>query len=782
MRSSNVQSVTDTDREFPCPGFYRSVGKWILLVLLLLAPFYFSIAGRVLTPGDMSAYILDVSHWLPQNSRLIKDMEKFSEVVGRERGSVIRVSWPGCTQDDPRLPDFANVLRQLRWKTRPVSDEQIAESTHVFREVLTLEDVVQKLTTGAAKLTREQAYSQLDNVMIGSDGTTCLFVTLPHRDPAQRAYAISQILELAQRTQNIPREQVKLFGGPVYTRQVDDSGLRLATFFTPLSAIISLVCVWFCLRTIWVMLAIFLNSIVCTSMALVSLYVTDAVMDPLLMLLPGFWFIMSISSGIHFTNYYFDSRKALGGDPNADPASGAAAIAIWPCFLATATTCIGLAALCTNEILPVWRFGFHAAIGLLCSFVTSFLFLPSWLSLTSRRLEKEAIQRELRGDQFWKSYGEFSKWFNRKTALFFLLLLIVTGVGFSRLEFSNKLSDQFSSNAKINTDAAWFEQEIGPLLPFEVLVRFSKDGLPRPSDRLEFVDQLQNRLDQMDIPSKTLSATCVVPFTEGSGARQVMRRVILDKRLENKQGALEETGFVVDEPGAELWRISVFSYNSVDISMNRYFAAIQGAVGDQLAATRDTGPQVEISYAGLGSRMAVITRELGGGLLRSCFTSAILISLVVIIALRSLTLGITAMLPNIFPIVVSFGAFGFLQPRLDIGSIMTASIAMGIAVDDTIHFMYWFQQGIRNNLPRAGAIRLAITKCGRAIASTSLICGLGFVVFAFCDFMPAARFGQLLFIMLAAALVGDLVFLPALLRSLPSRWVGAKPETTPNNS
>lgn len=773
MRSKNSDGDQASNHEFPWPGFYRSFGKWILISFLLLSPVYFLISGRVLSPGDMSAYVLDVSHWLPQNSRLIRDMEKFSEVVGKERGSVVRISWPGCSENDPRLRSFARKLEQLKWPaTIQVTNE--SEGRSVFNDVLQLDDVVANLKKSEAKLTDDQIYNQLSNVMVGPDGTTCIVATLSSREPHERAFAIRRIYELANEVDGLDDSQVRLFGGPVYTKQVDDSGLKLAMIFLPISAGISLVAVWFCLRTIWVVLAVFLNSIVCTSIALVSLYVTGAVMDPLLMLLPGFWFIMSISSGIHFVNYYFDSKQLAGKNKNFDLASLTASTALWPCLLATITTCIGLASLCTNEVLPLWRFGFHASIGLLCSFIASFLFLPSWLSLTGAKLQSESQKRQQRGDPFWKKYGLFSRKLGLKTAIAFLLLLVVTAVGFSKLEFSNKLSDQFSKTAQINTDAAWFEEEIGPLLPFEILVRFPKSNLPRPSQRLEYIAQLQTRIDELEIPCKTLSATCVVPYTAGSGARQLTRRVILDKKLNSNRDALTETGFVVDEPNNELWRITVFAYNSVSVSMNDYFGEIQKAVEQQTTENANPETQVKVSYAGLGSRMAVITRELGGGLMRSCFTSAILISLIVIFALRSFTLGLTAMLPNLFPIIVSFGAFGFIQPRLDIGSIMTASIAMGIAVDDTIHFMYWFQQGIRNSLSRDEAIRLAIKKCGRAIASTSIICGLGFAVYAFCDFMPAVRFGQLLFVMLSAALVGDLVFLPALLRVLPNRWIGIK--------
>ena len=130
--------------------------------------------------------------------------------------------------------------------------------------------------------------------------------------------------------------------------------------------------------------------------------------------------------------------------------------------------------------------------------------------------------------------------------------------------------------------------------------------------------------------------------------------------------------------------------------------------------------------------------------------------------------------PNLFPLLFTAGVMGWFGIAIKPSTVLVFSIAFGISVDDTIHFMYWFRKGIIGNLSRVEAIKLAIRKCGRAVAATSLICGCGFLVYFFCDFMPVARFGQLLFIMLGAALVGDLFFLPALLHTLPASLLGIK--------
>jgi multidrug efflux pump subunit AcrB len=123
------------------------------------------------------------------------------------------------------------------------------------------------------------------------------------------------------------------------------------------------------------------------------------------------------------------------------------------------------------------------------------------------------------------------------------------------------------------------------------------------------------------------------------------------------------------------------------------------------------------------------------------------------------------MFPNIFPVVAVFGCMGWQQVLVDIGSMMTASVAMGVAVDDTIHFLSWFRKGLDEGYNRNQSILLAYRRVATAMTQTTAIGGVGLSIFAFSTFTPTQRFGTLMLALLATALVGDLLFLPALLAS-----------------
>jgi len=150
--------------------------------------------------------------------------------------------------------------------------------------------------------------------------------------------------------------------------------------------------------------------------------------------------------------------------------------------------------------------------------------------------------------------------------------------------------------------------------------------------------------------------------------------------------------------------------------------------------------------------------------LRSSFLLAFLIITVVMTVMQgSVGSGLVAMLPNIFPTLLIFGLLGWLEVPVDIGSVMSASIALGVAVDDTLHFLTYFQRSLETGSTRRQAVRESYRHCGRAMWQSSLICGAGMAVFALSDFVPTARFAWMMVALFAAAIVGDLVLLPALL-------------------
>jgi predicted RND superfamily exporter protein len=154
--------------------------------------------------------------------------------------------------------------------------------------------------------------------------------------------------------------------------------------------------------------------------------------------------------------------------------------------------------------------------------------------------------------------------------------------------------------------------------------------------------------------------------------------------------------------------------------------------------------------------------------------AVVLIAGTMIVMLRSAVAGLVSLLPNLFPIVVIFGALGWLDIKVNIGIMMCASVALGIAVTNTIHFLTWFRRGVNEGLDRVQAVILAYNRCSVAMVQTTIIGGLGLAVFGLSTFTPTQQFGYLMLAVLGTALVGDLLLLPALLAGPLGYYFGGK--------
>lgn len=225
-------------------------------------------------------------------------------------------------------------------------------------------------------------------------------------------------------------------------------------------------------------------------------------------------------------------------------------------------------------------------------------------------------------------------------------------------------------------------------------------------------------------------------------------------------------------------------------SLPRAEPTLIGSVPTEL----NPGP-LEAIYTGIVPVVYKAQRTLLISLIQSIFLAFVMIAVVMILLLTpgkfpaalfrprpfgyGVVAGLIAMVPNVFPLVVVFGAMGHAMTLVDIGTMMTASVAMGIAVDDTIHFLTWFRLHIDRGMTRVEAIIETYRRVGPAMMQTTLVAGLGLFVFALSTFAPTQKFGTLMLVMLGVALVGDLVLMPALLASPLGSWFAPRSQFEP---
>jgi uncharacterized membrane protein YdfJ with MMPL/SSD domain len=216
----------------------------------------------------------------------------------------------------------------------------------------------------------------------------------------------------------------------------------------------------------------------------------------------------------------------------------------------------------------------------------------------------------------------------------------------------------------------------------------------------------------------------------------------------------------------ELWRISGRVKALGDLEYASFLRELKQEVDDFLQQDETAGRLgVTAEVTGGVFLVAMAQDQLLKDLRNSFLLAFLLIALAMIVLTRSFSAGAISMIPNVFPALLIFGFMGWLDVAVDVGTMMTASVALGIAVDDTSHFLTWLRRGLRQGLPRLKAIRYAYEQCATAMLVTSVICGLGILPFALSPFMPVARFAILMCVLLFAAIAGNLLLLAAALAS-----------------
>jgi predicted RND superfamily exporter protein len=296
----------------------------------------------------------------------------------------------------------------------------------------------------------------------------------------------------------------------------------------------------------------------------------------------------------------------------------------------------------------------------------------------------------------------------------------------------------------------------------EVVIRFTPGSSQTRWQQMQTVRQIEQAIRQTTAVNATLSAGTFAPrLPRKPGLVATLKRKTLLDQWEQALPSLEQAGLVSFHPGDNFWRISLRVNALNDIDYGTFLESVSDNVRHQLNNLQATG--VESFLTGGIPLVYKAQHQILRDLMISFMTAFVFISIILMVVLRGVQAGLVAMIPNLFPPLVVFGLMGWLGRSIEIGSVMTASVALGIAVDDTIHFLTWYRRGTVSGLSRFASIRHAFEHCAKAMIDTSLICGLGVAPFLLGVFMPTVNFALLLCIMLFTALVGDLILLPAIL-------------------
>ena len=728
--------------------FLQKYSTLILCLALFAIPVIGQSAFRAL-----KVYSSDVMQWLPAGFEQAKTYDWFKTEFGIDE--MIVISWEGCTLTDPRLQQMQTAL-----------DGAQMNDQSTFVRVSSGPRMLQRIVD--VGLSEQRAKARLQGLVIGPDReTTCIVATPADHVLTQRREVFESVRQIANDIDGLTADDLKM-GGPTVDGAVINIESQLAIRrYLGASVLIVFLLTWYRMKDLPLTIMVIFYAVLCAMISLAVLYLTGGKMNLTMVMLPTLIFILGVSGCVHMVNYY---RKASTRGYGLASADQAVKDARYPVLLSALTTACGLASLATSQVMPIRLFGIYSATGVLCSLVIFLLVLPATLYLLKGRISKffstkGKLTRRERITGVSRSTSIVVNWVCRTHGLVVVPALIglaIVSTGVLKLNASVKLQSRFAQRTRIIQDYQWLEENLGPLVPMEVIIHFTPANSQSPWEQMQTARVIERAIRQTTAVNATLSAGTFAPRlpSKRSVLSTFERKTVLDQ-WEQKISTLEDNGLASMHPGENYWRISLRVDALNDIDYGQFLESVSDNVRHQLEDLEVTG--VESFLTGGIPLLYKAQRQILHDLSISFVTAFVFISIILMTVLRSIRTGMIAMIPNVFPPLVVFGVMGWMGRSIEIGSVMTASVALGIAVDDTIHFLTWYRRGTMEGLSRYASIRHAFEHCAKAMIDTSLICGLGVEPFLFGVFMPTVNFALLLCVMLLTALVGDLILLPAIL-------------------
>lgn len=723
---------------------------WVLLYLIVAAPWL--VRGALESMQTTANSPVD---WVDDSFQPRRVYDRFVESFAA--GDVVVLSWEGLQLGDSDLDQLANELR-----TDPAF---YAEDTWLFSDIVTGTEALAELTTTPASLTRDEAISELVGTLIGGDKqTTCMVIGFTGPALLARREIVPLIKERTRLIANVIDSEIHMAGPIIDGYEVDLASQQTMDRIAPISSAVVFVLCYFCLRSIVAAIVVFGVSLLCQLAALAIVHYSGHDMTALLIVLPPLVQVLAIAGGLHLVHYY-QHAKAAPGASRFEAAAQAFHVGWSPCILSSVTTAFGLGSLLTSGLVSVREFGGLSAVAVLVTTTFLLMLIPGLLSWVARVPGAKSDESQELGPHISPAWIRLTQFVHRYASILVVLmtaLIVGLGVGVAELKASVRIETLFGQHSRLMTDYRWLEDQIGPLVPIEVLVRFDQ---PSPATSLLTLDQVQTLRDieaalrSHDVVSAVSSCLDSVPDDLSS-----LPTPMANELLTTLTPQLEERGYAAtDGNNIRLWRMTghVSALDGIDYS--DVLHDLQTNL-NQIAASSSTRPAT-VELSGLMPLVDEIQSRLLSDLFISFVTAFGLIAVLMIIVLAGLRPALIAMLPNVFPALVLFGMLGWIGHPIDIGTIMTASVAMGIGVDDTLHFLSSFQRHLDTGLNRSRAVLATYQQCGTAILQTTIICGLGLAVFGFSDFLPTARFAWMMLALLSAAVIGDLILLPAFILS-----------------
>ncbi len=468
--------------------------------------------------------------------------------------------------------------------------------------------------------------------------------------------------------------------------------------------------------------------------------------------------ILSLALIIHIIEQFRELTKKDDADtPLVELVSEAIRLKAKPCFFAGLTTSIGFGSLIFSGVQPVISFGWMMVLAMAVSVTVCLVFFPSLLVVASRFLVVP------KSHSYLKSFMEFFYIIcDKGKGVIIFSTLVLSGFGIAGcflLTAENSFLNYFSKSTNVYKELTFIDQKFGGTTPLDLVYKVPEERRPQdiliPATTIQRIEKLQAHLDKKEAVG---SITSVADFTK---VAQVVR---------NKPMSEYELTLFFDILDEDTKRKFLYSYYSPETNELRLAMRIQDST--EGLDRENFMKELEQTLLDFGfkkdettlTNLFVLYQDILARLVRSQFTTMGIVYaamfLVLLLIFRSFSVAVIALIPNLVTNLIILGIMGFFGIALDLMTMTITSVAMGISVDDTIHYVHRYLEEMKSSDKPIESTNLSV---GFALLYSTLVILTGFSSLTFSEFVPSLLFGALTGLAMVLAFLTDLTILPVLM-------------------
>jgi len=482
--------------------------------------------------------------------------------------------------------------------------------------------------------------------------------------------------------------------------------------------------------------------------------------NSILTIFPIVVLVTGVADCVHLLDRYFRHRSA--GGPCTDAVRQSVEELFKPCLLTTVTTVMGFLAVAASPLFPLRQLGILVSLGVSSAFLFSMISLPAALCLLGIPPRSRSAGGRP-GSLLLRLPGLVER--RRRVIVLMAAMLTVAGLlGFTRLRVESSFLESFRAYDPVRVLAEWVEENGGGLAGIEVMVTAEEEGGLLQPEVLAAMDGLTEVLEQQPVVTGAYSLVDYLKtmnrwMDDGDpdsyrlpGSRDLAAQYLLLLESLSEDGA----GAFVDltRTRGRIWARAVFG-------MSSEYDDLADAVS---VYAKESFPEgVSVQFTGMVFLFKNLHDYIVQSQIRSLGLALVLVTACLGLVFGSVGIALLSLIPNVWPIVLSLGFMGWVGWALQPATAMVAAVTLGIAVDDTVHFLHGYLEARRGGDSPSEATAAMINRAGRAVTATTVILVLGFAVTLFSPLKDTAVFGALCMLALSLALVGDLLILPAIL-------------------